>query len=427
MNWLKDQINRVIDWVDSLSDSQRRAVLVTGLLVVAVVIGWLIYWVFFRSLLQPSVVNENGNVTSNGQLPNINLTSNQPISTVNTGGTLPVIDTVARGKETLSQVIYNGTAASPALSGDGNTVQFYNADDGKFYRVDANGTIVTMSDQAFKGVEQVTWSTAGNKAVLEFEDQYKLMYDFNAKKQYTLNKDMEDFDFSANDNQLGFKFIPPNEEDRWLGISNPDGSNAKGIEPLGENEDKVIVQWSPDNTKIGTFQEYVEGDRQRVVPIGLKGENFKQFLVSGRGLKEKWSPDGKSLLYSTYSTASNYNYTLHVVTVDGDRTGANNHPLNLTTSVDKCAYNTSGTNIYCAVPTSTPTGAAIAPSKLNDIPHEIYRVNLTTGQSDKVAIPADNVNGANLKGINDIMINDLESVLYYREADTNQLRKIQLK
>lgn len=427
MNWFQDQVNRMIDWIDGLSEAQRRAVLVVGLLIVALVIGWMIYWVFFRTLLQSTSTNENGNEVSNGQLPNINFITNQPVTTVNGNGSLPVLDNVAHGKETLSQVIYDGTANSPTLGQDGNTVQFYNPDDGKFYRVDANGNIVAMSDQAFKGVQQVTWANAGNKAILQFEDDYKLLYDFTAKKQYTLNKDMVEFDWSANDNQLGFKFTPPNAADRWLGVSNPDGSGAKGIEPLGENAHEVTVAWSPDNAVVGTFQEYVSGDRQRVVPIGLKGENYKQFEVTGRGLQEKWSPDSKSLLYSTYSAASNYNYTLNVVTVDGDNTGANNHPLNLTTSVDKCTYNTTGTSVYCAVPTTTPTGAAIAPEKLDDVPHDIYKVDLITGQSQKLAIPGDNVNGVNLQGINDVMINETETVLYYHEAGTNQLRKIQLK
>ncbi len=427
MSWIQDQRDRLLDWISRLSDSQRRVVLVTGLLVAASFFGGLIYWIFFRSIIQGPTVTNDANELINGQLPNINLVVNQPISNADTSGALPVIDYVANGKATLAQVIYDGAAEDPTLNQTNNTVQFYNSDDGKFYRVDANGNVIAMSDTAFQGVKQVTWGTVGDKAVLEFADDYKLLYDFTAKKQYTLNKNMTDFDFSVDDTQLGFKFIPLNAEDRWLGVSNPDGSGAKGIEPLGNHGDQVIVQWSPDNTVVATFQEYISADRQRVVPIGLKGENYKQFLVNGRGLKEKWSPDGKSMLYSTYSAESNYNYTLNVVTVDGDRTGANNSSLNLITSVDKCTYNTTGTNVYCAVPTATPTGAAIAPEKLANVPHDIYRINLVTGQSEKIAIPADNVNGSNLQGINNVMVNAQESMLYYHEANSNQLRKIQLK
>ncbi|MFA5995133.1 MAG: hypothetical protein WCW27_06270 [Patescibacteria group bacterium] len=427
MFWLRQQLDKIRRWYQQLSYVQQRILLVSVLLIGAVFIGWLIYFIFFKPIFQTSTTNDNTAVVSNGQLPDINLDNNPVlINTNNVNGGLPIIDAVARGKETLSAVVYNGETQSPTLNNTG-LVSFYNAADGKFYRVDANGNVIPISEQVFKGVNEVAWSNDNNKAVLQFEDGNKLMYDFTNKKQYTLNKDIQEVDFSANDTQIGFKYMVANTNDRWLGVSNPDGSQVQGIEPLGDNADKVIVDWSPSGKMIGTFQEYVDNINQKVIPVGLKGENYKAFVVNGRGLQTKWSPSGDTMLYATYSTATNYNYTLGVAKVEGDTVGTSKTTLGLNTTVDKCAYNSSGTTLYCAVPTQQPTGAAIAPEKLDTVPHEIYRINLAAGTTEKIAIPADNVKGTSLNGINNVLVDANEKTLYYQEAVTKQLRKINLK
>lgn len=47
---------------------------------------------------------------------------------------------------------------------------------------------------------------------------------------------------------------------------------------------------------------------------------------------------------------------------------------------------------YCGVPTSLPRGAGLIPSVADDIPDDLYRVDLNTGQSTRLAIPATSLN-----------------------------------
>ncbi|MFA6475562.1 MAG: hypothetical protein WCV88_05190 [Patescibacteria group bacterium] len=423
-------LQRFQDWVDSLSDLQKQIMLATGLIVGALIMGFLIYWVFFRSLITTTPVENanNENINGNANLPGINFNDNRNnVSNGNTNGSLPTVDTVAKGGNTLSQVIYDGDAKDVTLSGDGQEVQYYDPVTGKFYKIDKNGQIVLLDDKVFKGVTDVTWSNEADKAVMTLEDGYKVLYDFTQNKQYTLNKDMTEFDFSPKDDQIGFKYMGENSTERWVGVANVDGTGARGIEPLGNNGDLLKVQWSPSGQAIGVLNDYVDAEHKKIVPIGFNNENFKQFIVKGRGFDYKWTPSGKSMIYSTYSSDSNYSATLNIVDAYGDTIGNNNKPLELATSVDKCSFSKTGNDLYCAVPVNPPTGSGIAPDKLNSVAHDIYHVNLVTGQKEKIATPADAVSGTNLGGPSNIMVSDDGSLLYYREATSGKLRRILLK
>ncbi len=425
---MRDFIERIQQWYNSLADTQKRLLLAGSILLAAVVIGFIIFWVFFRPLfiVEEEKININGQLVNVSQLPEIiNALNLNVIENVNIG--LPEVDVVAKGENTLSQVIYDGDAKDTTLAADGQTVQYYDSINGQFYRLNANGEVQPLDDKIFRGVTDVVWSNDADKAVLELEDGFKVLYDFTADKQYTLHSDMNEFDFAPNDNQISFKFTPTNEEDRWLGVANTDGSGALGIEPLGENEDLVNAQWSPSGQSIGVMHEYIDGSRQRVIPLGFKGENFKQFIVSGRDFDYRWTNDGQKMIYSTYSLDTNYNHTLNVVDAIGDNIGKNNRSLDLNTSVDKCAFAASGDSIYCAVPVAPPVGGGVDDVLLVDVPHDIYRVNLTTGTKEKIATPADALGSTELEAPDTLMVSSDERVLFYREAATGNVRRILLK
>lgn len=424
---MRSILERIQQWLDTLSDTQKRLLLAALLLVSALVIGFIIYWVFFRSLFGPGEqkVNINGQLVNINQLPNI-IDNFNGVIPENVNVTLPDVDAVANGGNTLSQVIYNNDAQAVTLSGDGQHLQYYDPITDQFYTIDQNGNITLLDEAKFPGVTDVTWSNEADKAVLELEDGFKVLYDFTQDKQYTLNKDMNEFDFSPNDNQISFEFTPINEEDRWLGVANTDGSGALGIEPLGKNQDLVDPQWSPSGQSVGVMHEYVDGQRQSVVPLGFKGENFKQFLVNGRGFDYTWSTDGQQMLYNVYSSSTNYNDTLYLVDSFGDQIGQNNRALGLNTSVDKCTFAGNGDSLYCAVPVDPPIGGGIAPDTLNEVAHDIYRVNLVTGQTEKIATPAEANGETNLEAPSTIVVSEDENVLYYRESESGRLRRILL-
>lgn len=426
MNWLRDQIDKVLGWFEDLSEAQKRILLACGLLLGAAFIAFMLYWIFFKDLLGEEKVNINGQLINVSQLPDILPNVNGDFVNVNEPVTLPEIDVVAKGGNTLSQIIYDGDAQDVALNGDGKTLQYYDAESGLFYRIDANGNIEQLSDKKFPGVENATWSDEGDKAVLELADGFNTVYDFTREQQYTLNEDMEEFDFSPNGDQISYKYMADNPDDRWLGIASYDGSSVIGVEHLGDNEESVIAEWSPSGQSIGTYKEGIDGVYNKVIPLGFRGENFKDITVKGRGFDYEWSPTGRQMLYSTYDADTNYNSTLHIVDSYGDEIGNNNLGLSVATSVDKCTFNARGDSVYCAVPVDPPLGTAIDPTKLNDLQHDFYKIDLNTGTSSKIATPADTT-GFSLKAPESVMVSDQEDILYYTEVETGRIRRVILK
>lgn len=408
----------------SLSPKLKKLLLVLGFLVIAFLLGYGLYWLFFRKAPVPEArVNINGVMVPISQLPNINIAPPRVVENVNLA--LPKVDSIARGDKTASSLIVDQTTQNAALGQDG-LLRFYDRESGKFYRVAPDGTLSEMTDDIFKEADKVTWSNDANKAILEFPDGSNISYDFATKKQYTLPKEATEFSFSPADTEIAFKYLPSREDERWLGVSNFDGSGVQGIEPLGANQDKVQVQWSPSGIAIATFNEYTSGSEQRVFPIGLKGENFKQMYVEGRVFEYKWTTDGQRMVYNVYNSASDYKPQLYVVDAYGDDIGKNRQNLGLNTWVEKCSYNRSGSALYCAVPQELPRGAGIAPGIADETPDDIYKIDLQTGVKTKIAEPTDALGSTNYT-IDQLMLSADEKYLYFVDKAEGKIRAIQLK
>lgn len=404
---------------------QKKILYVIGLLVIAGVFGFFIYVLFFK----PSgdeYVNVNGELVPTDVFPQISLNLNKAAKeNINAVSGLPTISEVANGGNTLAETILAETAGNATISGNGKDMQYYDAADGKFYRINEQGQKVAMSDEIFKGVNNVTWSNDKNKGVLEYEDGFNLYYDFDKKKQYTLPKEMEEFTFSPTDDKIGFKYMAIDEEDRWLGTMNPDGSNPQGIERLGDNGDKVQVSWSPSGKAIATLKDYIDADRQKVIPLGLNGENFKQMTVEGRDFNYQWSPTGKQMLYSVFGAYSDYKPSIWVVDAEGEDIGKNRRQLDLNTWEDKCTFSSSS-EIYCAVPQTLPTGAGYSKDIANETPDSIYKVDLNSGKKSLVAIPTDEYGTINYT-VDTMYVSDDGTTLYFTDKTNNNIHKIKLK
>jgi Tol biopolymer transport system component len=278
-----------------------------------------------------------------------------------------------------------------------------------------------MSDQVFYNVEKVNWGKASDKAILEYPDGSNILYDFQTQKQVTLPKHWEDFNFAPQDERIVAKSIGTSEENRFLVTSNPDGTNAKLIEELGRNQDKVHTTWSPNNQVIAySFTGQPLGfDRQEVLLVGQNHENFKGLVVEGRGLQPKWSPTGNNLVYSVYSAAEGFRPTLWFSGASGDSINANRRNLNLQTWAEKCAFQSEST-VICAVPNQLGEGAGLQPGLFVNNPDSIYRIDLETGQSINLGAPEGN------RSINQLVISPDGQYVYFNDNISGQVIRYEL-
>jgi len=405
----------------------QRVLIIIGFLFLVAVLGYLLYFIFIKPTLTGAPL-PGQNATSTppgGKLPNSGKGGpNTPVATT-TEGNIPSTGTTpaaikADGGVTKTPAINDNPTINPTLTANGSGVQYYNQGDGKFYSIDSNGNAITLSDQVFYNVSNVVWAPQKNKAIIEYPDSSKILYNFTTKKQITLPSNWNEFDFSANGSQIVMKSAGVDAENNYLAVANDDGSAAKTIEQIGANADTVYDSWSPNNQTIAMYTKGIDLDRQEVFFVGLNGENFKSTIIEGRGFEPKWSTAGDKLAYSIYSSANNMKPELWTTDAQGDTIGANRRDLGVATWADKCTF-VNNTTMYCGVPQSLDAGAGLFPEAAKETTDSLYQINIATGEKKLIAIPDGNYNISNLSVTTD------GSSLFFQDSKTKLVHKVLLK
>ena len=377
---------------------RRRILILVGFVIIVLLLGFALYRVFFAAKKPPATLPPEAGELLPGQFPPAAPgapTGREEIAP----GVLPSAEArpgaffqpgaptaAAAERQVVDSRILNLT-----ITPQGNA-QFYNRNDGKFYRVQSDGTVLALSDTVFYNVDRVTWSPNDFESIIEYPDGANIYYNFQTKRQVTLPQHWEGFSFSESGDRVAAKSIGLSPENRWLISAAPDGANIQFIEALGENAHKVKVDWSPTRKIVALSRtgNSLGSDRQEVLLIGQNKENFKSLTVEGRGLQSQWSPQGQQLLYSVYSARSDYKPELWIVNADGDLIDTNRRPILLNTWADKCAF-ASERYVYCGVPVELPVGAGFEPVIADNTPDQIYRIDLQTGSKTTIATDAAHV------------------------------------
>ncbi len=405
---------------------KKRLIFAILFIIVSILIAYALYKVFFEREVSPFPPGELPVETIPGQFPDI--TEGRPgIITVDPGE-LPISETIPGLQVTptlptervpeITQTIEPNrfkkavdiNIKSPGI-GKTTGARFYNDEDGRFYKLNADGTISPLSDNIFYNIRQATWSPTVDEAIIEYPDGANIYYNFESERQATLPKHWEDFSFAPSGGKVVSKSIGISPDNRWLISSNPDGSQINLIEPMGENQDKVITDWSPNQQVIALARTGASlgVDRQEILLVGQNKENFKSLKVEGRGLETKWSPEGKKLLHSVYSARSDFKPELWIVNAEGDNIGTNRKPLGVETWASKCAM-ADERYVYCGVPQELETGVAFAPELADTTRDILYKIDIQTGL--KTIIPLEGFNV-----IDEIFVSPDKETIYF----TNKL------
>ncbi len=334
---------------------------------------------------------------------------------------LPRVSPTAQGGVTLTTTLSEAPVLNPLLTSDGRQLNFYNQNDGRFYRVGPDGRVELLSDKAFFNVQKITWAPQGDKGILEYPDGSKIFYDFSSQRQVTIPKHWEDFSFSPQGEKIAAKSIGLDPANRWLIAADPDGGNAELIEPMGENADKVTVSWSP-NQQVIAFSETGQPlgfFRKEIILIGKNGERFNPLITEGLGFNPLWSATGDQLLYSVWNAATDYKPELWLTGAQGNAIGANRRRLEINTWADKCVF-ADNVTLYCAVPQDLPRGAGVERGVAQNNPDTLYKIDLTNGSKTLVATTDNNY------AMNQLMISADKSILYFTD-NNNLLQKMNLR
>jgi hypothetical protein len=408
----------------------KKLLIIIGFILIVLILGYLIYSMFFKQLTGNNLPIDNNNKTASttAGLPSANKSNGVTGTTTAGQKALPngqnqnpgqTTSLITANQPVETEQITDSPVLGTTYNNIGGNIQYYNQTDGKFYKIDKNGNTTALSDRVFHAVDKVTWSSNNNKAILEYPDSSKIIYDFNTQKQVTLPKYWKDFNFEPNGNSIVLKSIGLDSNNRWLGTVNDDGTNFKAIESLGDKDATVYPYWSPNKQTIAMFTEGIDFNSQNLYFVGLNHENFKSAVIEGRGFEPKWSPNGQQLVYSVYSTDTDSKPSLWVTNAQGDSIGANRRSLDVQTFADKC-YFSDGNDLFCAVPESLPEGAGLMPSLANDTKDNLYKIDISTGMKKLIAVPDGSFT------MSSIIVSPDEKNLYFTDLHTNLVHKINL-
>ncbi|MDD4477019.1 MAG: hypothetical protein PHY40_02570 [Patescibacteria group bacterium] len=407
----------------------KKIILIVIVVIIAGLIGFALYYMFTKTApIQKTT--ETGEVTPSGQLPSsgempAGATGAETEGEIPSGQLPSGISVPGAGSASYYQPkavikISDDYAVHSSLNSKNGNYRYYNSGNGKFYRVQADGTIKELTDQVFYNVKNVTWAKNNDKAVLEYPDGSKIIYNFEIKKQVTLPKHWEEFSFSSDGTQVAAKSIGLSPENRWLVTINDDGTGTKLVEPMGNNADRVQIAWSPSNQTVAFSQtgEPLGAERREVLFVGLNNENFKSTIVEGMGFTPQWSNTGKKLLYSVYSSRTDYKPEIWVVNSYGDEIGSDRQELKINTWADKCAFGDDNT-LFCAIPQNLPRGAGMSREIANSSYDTLYKIDLKTGLKTNIPLE-ENYN------IQNISYDQSNNKLFFNDLNKNGIFEAQL-
>jgi WD40 repeat protein len=401
----------------------KRILLISLFLAGTIGIAYILYRVFFappQAVVQPTpgLPGTPGQFPTTGEtedvVPGVSGPTELPTAGDVPGGVPGGVDLST--SDIIGQPVTAGVVA-PASDPNGQA-RFYSETDGKFYQLASDGSARELSDQVFFNVQDVTWSPTNNESIIEYPDGSNIYYNFNTKTQVTLPQHWEEFSFSSAGDQIAAKSMGLSPDNRWLVTSDPTGNNIRLVEPLGNNADKVIVDWSPNKQVLALARtgDPEGGDRQQVLLVGQNGENFKSITVEGRDLRTQWSPSGTKILHSVYSSRSDFKPELWIVNASGDSIGTGRKLLNLNTWADKCTF-ADDRFVYCAAPITMDTGVGFAPELTNSIRHELYRIDTQTGASTQIPLDQFHV-------INSVFLSENGQNLYFTDINQSGLFEV---
>ncbi len=334
-----------------------------------------------------------------------------------TSPTAPTIPNVAQGGEVLTAQLTTSRIVSPTLV-NGNQVQFYEPNDGRFYRINPAGELEAISEAVFPEAETVVFAESGNTAVIEFPDGNNIVYDFETDKQTTLPAHWREFDLSKDGSTVVSKSFGVNQDLVTVGS---DGTGGRVVTDMGNNADEVKINISPNNetlafSETGTAQSVF--GRQEIFLIAPDGEASGRIIVDGTNFSPKWSPSGEALIYSVADQARNERPALWFVNTMSDQIGSGRKNLQLETWAEKCTFKDEVT-LLCAVPREVPDYSG-ADYRFVTSPDDVYQVNVTSGRITMVGSPV-----ANHKMFNLTISQDL-TLLYFTD-EYGQLHSMRLK
>jgi len=236
------------------------------------------------------------------------------------------------------------------------------------------------------------------------------------------------------DNQITGSFLPENISDlsfspdtlKIFYLFNVNNSVAGVISGyLGDKKNQIFsspfTEWLsfwPNSKMITLTTKPSSSVSGYMYAIDPSQKDFTKILSNIRGLTTLTSPNGKLVLYG------DNNLSLKINNVETRETIL----VGLKTMPEKCVWNNTNTDIYCAVPKfingeNYPDSWYQGEVSFND---EIWKIDATNGNATFIADPSLSPSGENIDGIK-LSIDDNENYLFFINKNDSYLWELDLR
>ncbi len=382
--------------------TSKKIFLTSSITLGVVLMFWIIYALSFQKSNPAPTQQQAQSSLSGGQAPNA------ASQTAKNSGIVAISD---------------GAVLSPTIGSDGSSIEYYSKT-GQVYQIDFDGSNKkTVSDKSLAGLTDVLWSPDKTQVIEKYSTSNRpsrfYFYDYASSTGQSLGSDTLDVAWAGN-NKIYYEYLDPKTQAATLNIANPDGTNwtkitdapfkSLSIAPIPKTG--LISFWnSPDAfTSTEMVSTPVISDEKTDLEKGYFGADYL------------WSPDGNNLLISNLDQKGGSNLQLGIT----DSTGGNYKNLKTATFVSKCAWSRDEKTIYCAVPSSFPSGAVLPNDYDSDkfsTADSFWKIDISTGEKTPLIDPA-KINTS--FDATNLFLNSDESMLFFVNRKDGKLYRIDL-
>jgi hypothetical protein len=235
-----------------------------------------------------------------------------------------------------------------------------------------------------------------------------------------LKKEMSRLTWTSLGDRILYQFTDPENNERTINISLPDGSNWAKLATLGR--DDHFIAMVPQSSTI-TFWKRTNGQSASALEaINITGEN-RRLLVSPRfGADFLWSPDSRRLLVQSVTREGSADLELGLA----DERGGGYRNLLAPTFVSKIAWSKDSETFYYALPGAFPAGTVLPNdyhSRAVTSADTFWKMNVRTGKKERL-VPIEEM--TQVFDASDIFLSPTETDLYFVDRLTSKLYRITL-
>jgi len=301
--------------------------------------------------------------------------------------------------------------------------------DGFLYSINPDSFIVsTTTNFGVSNINKVVWSSNKSRAVIYYnENNISKKFYFDTINQITvpLDNKVGNAVFSPFGDQILYVFnqLQDGLLKTFLSIANPDGTKWKNLSTFPMPD--ALLYW-PSETNKQSNKAYTTSPASGLLPnsvylIDTKNGSLQKFLDEQNGQQINFSPSGNKLLYS-FVDGRGKNLQLFYKNLQTNTSVL----LPMKTLAEKCSFDASGENVFCATPSRISSDALMPDdyySGSTNLSDDIWVYNIESNSASQI-IYSEKIPPLNIRYF-EVSVDD--SYIIFISQQNGELFKLQIK